>query len=99
MTLLILTSNQMNFPYHTESVSQHLDHFDKKQKNFEKNVGKENNYFSQGGRYPFAENSAEIINLIFYPFPKPALLFTQSKYDWKWLRYDKNSNITAFLED
>ena len=39
---------------------------------FEKNVGKKLNIFRKGGMggYPFAENSAEMIYLIFKPFPK-----------------------------
>ena len=48
----------MNFPYHTESISQHVHHF-KPIKKF----GKKINYF------PFAENSAKMISLIFEPFP------------------------------
>ena len=59
----------MNFPYHTESISQHVHHFKPIQK-FWKKI----NYFprrgggGEGGT-PFAENSAKITNLIFEPFP------------------------------
>ena len=38
----------MNFPYHTESVSQHVDHF--KQKKLEKNVAEKLIIFREGGR-------------------------------------------------
>ena len=44
----------------------------------------------------FSENSTKLINLIFEPFPKPTLLFTQSKFDWKLLRYDQKRNKLKF---
>ena len=58
-------NTHMNFPYHTESVSQHVDHF--KQKKLGKNVAEKLIIFREGGRgggmgYPLAENSAKIIN-------------------------------------
>ena len=60
----------MNFPYHTESISQHVHHFKPIQ-----NLGKKFIIFREGGVgvTPFAENSAKIISLIFEPFPKPNL--------------------------
>ena len=60
-------NTHLNFPYHTESVSQHVDHF--KQKKWNKNVRKKIIIFQEGGGYPFKENSAKIICLIFDPFP------------------------------
>ena len=68
LTLVKVSKNtQMN--YHTESVSQHVDHF-KLIKNFGKNIGKKLIIFHEGGgRYPFVENSVKLINLIFEPFP------------------------------
>ena len=39
----------MNFPYHTESVSQHVDHF-KQQKKMKKNVAEKLIIFREGGR-------------------------------------------------
>ena len=66
----------MNFPYHTESISQHVHHF-KPIKNFWK---KKLIIFREGGMggFPFAENSAKIIYLIFEPFPQFLLLFQQN---------------------
>ena len=55
-------TTQMNFPYHTESISQHVHHFKPIKK-----IWKKNNYFPRST--PFAENSVKIINLIFEPFP------------------------------
>ena len=65
-----MTHTHMNFPYHTESVSQHVDHF-KQQKKMKKNVAEKLIIFREGGGggYPFAENSAKMINLIFATFP------------------------------
>ena len=56
----------MNFPYHTESISQHVHHFKPI-----KVVGKKLISFCERGMggTPFAENSAKIINLIFEPVP------------------------------
>ena len=61
----------MNFPYHTESVSQLGDHFKQRKKKLKKNVAEKLIIFREGGRggYPFAENSSKIINLIFATFP------------------------------
>ena len=67
LTFVKVSKNtQMNFPYHTESISQHVHHF-KPIKIFGKNFI----IFREGGMggTPFAENSAKIINLIFEPFP------------------------------
>ena len=69
LTLLKVSKNtQMNLPYHTESISQHVHHF-QAIKFFWKKI----NYFPRrgdgGGGTPFAENSAKIINLIFETFP------------------------------
>ena len=51
------------------------------QKKFEKNVGKKSIIFHKGGvRYPFAENIAKIINLIFEPFPKRVNTLTRVKW-------------------
>ena len=63
-------NTRMNFPYHTEIVSQHVDHL-KPIKNFLKKCWKKLIIFHEGGvgGTPFAENSAKIINLIFEPFP------------------------------
>ena len=67
-------NTQMNFPYHKESVSQHV-YYLKPIIFFLKNMLEKINYFprrgggGEGGT-PFAENSAKIINLIFEPFPK-----------------------------
>ena len=67
-------NTDMNFTYHTEFVSQHVDHF-KPIKFFLKKMLEKINYFprrgggGEGGT-PFAENSAKTINLIFEPFPK-----------------------------
>ena len=61
----------MNFPYHTESV-HNMYIISGNKKNFEKNVGKHLIILRKGGMgggYPFTENSARIINLIFEPFP------------------------------
>ena len=61
-------NTQMNFPYHTESISQLVHHF--------KPItifGKKLIIFREGwegrGGTPVAENSAKIINSIFEPFP------------------------------
>ena len=67
LTFVKVSKNtQMNFPYHTESILQHVHHF-KPIKFFWKKI----NYFPQrgggGGGSPFAENSAKTINLIFEP--------------------------------
>ena len=58
----------MNFPYHTESVSQHVDHF-KQQKKMKKNVAEKSIIFREGvrgGGTPLQK----IINLIFQTIPK-----------------------------
>ena len=71
LTFVKVSKNtQMNFPYHTEFISQHIHHF--KPINFLlKKMLEKINYFPRrgGGGTPFAENSAKIINLIFEPFP------------------------------
>ena len=61
----------MNYPYPTESVSQHVDHLKPIKKKLKKML-EEINYFPRrgGGGYSFAENSAKIINSIFEPIPK-----------------------------
>ena len=69
LTFVKVSKNtQMNFPYHTESISQHVHHFKPIKK-----LGKKINYFPRRGGgvggTPFAENSTKIINLIFKPFP------------------------------
>ena len=73
-----IKNTHINFPYHTESVSQHVDHF--KQKKIGKNVAEKLIIFREGGRgggmgYPLAENSAKIINFIFKPFPEVNLIW------------------------
>ena len=70
LTFVKISKNtQMNFPYHTESISQHVHHF----KPIVNNIffGKKLTIFREGGvgGTPFAENSAKIIHLIFEPFP------------------------------
>ena len=44
-----MTHTHMNFPYHTESVSQHVDHF-KQQEKMRKNVAEKLIIFREGGR-------------------------------------------------
>ena len=59
-------NTQMNFPYLTEYISQHVNHF-KPIKNFWKKLI----FFREGGvgGTNFTENSAKIINLIVELFP------------------------------
>ena len=58
-------NTHMNFHYHTESVSQHVDQFMKK-KNVKKCRGKINYFPRRGeGGYPFEENSAKISLILF----------------------------------
>ena len=68
LTFVKISKNtQMNFSYHTESVSQQFKPIKKDLKKCWKKI----NYFpwrGDGGP-PFAENSAKINNLIFEPFP------------------------------
>ena len=80
LTFVKVSKNtQMNFPYHTESVSQHVHHF-KPIKQFEKNIGRKNYFPRRGdGENPFAENSAKIINLILEPFPSSLMCFHLSE--------------------
>ena len=45
--------------------------------------------FREGGEYPFAENSAKIIYLIFEPFPKDVF----KKLQLKILKFGRMANI------
>ena len=57
-------NTDMNFTYHTEFVSQHVDHF-KPIKKILKKMLEKLIIFREG----VVENSAKMINLIFEPFP------------------------------